>query len=178
MHFPSGTGNIGMFSSSICWAQYKRLIIFIVRKLLCLFQNGRNAETQLSALFHSIPLANKKMLYLKTVTLNNEPNRSPISDLLNVLYQSYTILSWLFAFLEVCFLMFADLLFNFQSFLASMNFIKRFWLNRYYNVSSSFNTVLIRWALFVQCHSSLKKCDVPFPFLKIFFIHFSGLKKV
>ena len=39
-------------------------------------------KKQLLALFHSIPLANKKMLYLKTVTLNNKQNRKLLqSDL-------------------------------------------------------------------------------------------------
>ena len=112
------------------------------------------------------------MLNLKTVTLNNKQNRKLLqSDLWSsshlISELDYSIMtvcfSWkikeypfrslpeqkiIFLFylfiLKVCFLMFADLLFNFQSFLASMNFIKRFWLlNRCYNVSSSFNTVFV-----------------------------------
>ena len=114
------------------------------------------------------------MLNLKTVTLNNKQNRKLLqSDLWSsshlISELDYSIMtvcfSWkikeypfrslpeqkiIFLFylfiLKVCFLMFADLLFNFQSFLASMNFIKIFWLNRYHNVSSSFNTVFVeRW---------------------------------
>ena len=114
------------------------------------------------------------MLNLKTVTLNNKQNRKLLqSDLWSsshlISELDYSIMtvcfSWkikeypfrslpeqkiIFLFylfiLKVCFLMFADLLFNFQSFLASMNFIKIFWLHRYHNVSSSFNTVFVeRW---------------------------------
>ena len=102
------------------------------------------------------------MLYLKTVTLNNKQNRKLLqSDLWSssrlISELAYSIMTVSFSwtikeypvpvssglFRRVCFLMFADLLFNFQSFLLSMNFIKRFWLNRYYNVSSSFNTVFV-----------------------------------
>ena len=114
------------------------------------------------------------MLNLKTVTLNNKQNRKLLqSDLWSsshlISELDYSIMtvcfSWkikeypfrslpeqkiIFLFylfiLKVCFLMFADLLFNFQSFLASMNFIKIFWFNRCYNVLSSFNTVFVeRW---------------------------------
>ena len=135
------------------------------------------------------------MLYLKTVTLNNKQNRKllqsdlwsssrPISEL------DYSIMTVSFSwtikeypvpvssglFRRVCFLMFADLLFNFQSFLLSMNFIKRFWLNRYYNVSSSFNTVFVEHWL--SRATVLWKSAMILSLFKNFFVHSSGLTKV
>ena len=144
------------------------------------------------------------MLNLKTVTLNNKQNRKLLqSDLWSsshlISELDYSIMtvcfSWkikeypfrslpeqkiIFLFylfiLKVCFLMFADLLFNFQSFLASMNFIKRFWLNRYYNVSSSFNTVFVEHWL--SRATVLWKSAMILSLFKNFFVHSSGLTKV